>query len=91
MLSILAIGGDIDGVILLAKGLGNFPREQPIRAKACTIRRFKAWRASKPFDQGNGPLPLPDGRLGSDFLVSFAAHRNSFHCLLPLTSLPTAT
>jgi hypothetical protein len=28
MLSILAIGGDIDSAILLAKGLRNFPREQ---------------------------------------------------------------
>jgi hypothetical protein len=30
MLSIFAVGGDIDGAILLAKGLCDFPREQPV-------------------------------------------------------------
>jgi hypothetical protein len=30
MLSVLAIGGDIDGAILLAQGLRNFPHEHPV-------------------------------------------------------------
>jgi hypothetical protein len=30
MLSVLTIGGNIDGAILLAKGLCNFPCEQPV-------------------------------------------------------------